>query len=49
MDRNHAQGTGGTATEQADSQGATAKARKEHPEAPQTIIGMQDERGGKGA
>ncbi|KAF2502817.1 hypothetical protein BU16DRAFT_521480 [Lophium mytilinum] len=43
-----ATGEGGTATEQSDSQGATAKAKKEHPEAPDTVIGMQDERGGKG-
>ncbi|KAF2674809.1 hypothetical protein BT63DRAFT_435854 [Microthyrium microscopicum] len=40
-------GEGGNAV-QGDSQGATAKAKREHPEAPQ-VIGMQDERGGKGA
>lgn len=42
-------GTGGTATEQSDTQNATAKAKKDHPEAPDVVIGMQDERGGKGA
>ncbi|KAF2432358.1 hypothetical protein EJ08DRAFT_732448 [Tothia fuscella] len=33
---------------QKDDQNATAKAKKDHPEAPDTVIGMQDERGGKG-
>jgi len=46
---NKASGTGGNATGQNDNEGATAKAKKEHPEAPDTVIGMQDERGGKGA
>jgi hypothetical protein len=46
--RSKANATGGNATGQSDSQGATAKAKREHPEAPQTVIGMQDERGGKG-
>jgi len=49
MKTNHAKSTGGNATERGDTQGATAKAKREHPEAPQTVIGMQDERGGKGA
>jgi len=41
-------GTGGHATEERDSRGAAAKTKKEFPEAPDTI-GMQDERGGRGA
>ncbi|KAK4993451.1 hypothetical protein LTR50_000381 [Elasticomyces elasticus] len=41
--------TGGSATSESDSQNSTAKAKKEHPEAPDVVIGMQDERGGKGA
>jgi len=46
-----AQSSGGVdnTTSESDSTNSTAKARKEHPEAPDTIIGMQDERGGKGA
>jgi hypothetical protein len=40
-------GTGGHATEGSDSAGGAAKAKKEFPEAPDTI-GMQDERGGRG-
>jgi len=32
-----------------DERNATAKAKKEFPEAPDVVIGMQDERGGKGA
>jgi hypothetical protein len=40
-------GTGGHATEGKDSAGGAAKAKKEFPEAPDTI-GMQDERGGRG-
>lgn len=43
------QDTGGSATRQKDERDSTAKAKKEHPEAPDTVIGMQDERGGKGA
>ena len=39
---------GGSATSEADSNNATAKAKKDHPEAPDVVIGMQDERGGKG-
>ncbi|KAK5115345.1 hypothetical protein LTR62_001545 [Meristemomyces frigidus] len=41
--------SGGNTTTQKDEQGATAQAKKEHPEAPDVVIGMQDERGGKGA
>lgn len=41
--------TGGHATEQRDSRNSTQKAKQEHPEAPGVVIGMQDERGGKGA
>ncbi|KAF2185724.1 hypothetical protein K469DRAFT_664684 [Zopfia rhizophila CBS 207.26] len=40
--------TGGSATEQRDSAGGKAKAKKSHPEAPDVAIGMQDERGGWG-
>jgi len=42
------QDTGGSATRQKDERNSTSKAKKEHPEAPDTVIGMQDERGGKG-
>ncbi|KAF2470138.1 uncharacterized protein BDR25DRAFT_304093 [Lindgomyces ingoldianus] len=41
-------GTGGHATEQRDSAGGKAKAKREFPEAPDVAIGMQDERGGRG-
>ncbi|KAK3114785.1 hypothetical protein LTR53_006562 [Teratosphaeriaceae sp. CCFEE 6253] len=44
-----AQDTGGQAVRQKDERNSTAKAKKDHPEAPDVIIGMQDERGGKGA
>jgi hypothetical protein len=40
---------GGTATQRRDSNNSTSQAKKEHPEAPDVVIGMQDERGGKGA
>jgi hypothetical protein len=40
--------SGGQATEGRDSAGGVAKAKKEHPEAPDPAIGMQDERGGRG-
>jgi hypothetical protein len=39
---------GGHATEGRDSAGGVAKAKREHPEAPDPAIGMQDERGGRG-
>jgi hypothetical protein len=39
---------GGQATEERDSAGGVAKAKREHPEAPDPAIGMQDERGGRG-
>lgn len=41
-------GEGGQAMEQRDATKSTERAKKEHPEAPDTVIGMQDERGGKG-
>ncbi|CAN9454032.1 unnamed protein product [Alternaria alternata] len=40
---------GGHATEGKDSAGGKEKAKKEFPEAPDPAIGMQDERGGRGA
>ncbi|CAI6332422.1 unnamed protein product [Periconia digitata] len=40
--------SGGHATEGRDSAGGVAKAKREHPEAPDPAIGMQDERGGRG-
>ncbi|KAH9826022.1 hypothetical protein Tdes44962_MAKER03805 [Teratosphaeria destructans] len=42
------QDTGGHATRQKDERNSTAKAKRDHPEAPDVVIGMQDERGGKG-
>ncbi|KAI9714354.1 MAG: hypothetical protein M1820_000315 [Bogoriella megaspora] len=39
---------GGQATQQKDTTKSTERAKKEHPEAPDVVIGMQDERGGKG-
>ncbi|KAK4546940.1 hypothetical protein LTR36_001672 [Oleoguttula mirabilis] len=47
--RSKAEGTGGQAVQQSDERNSTAKAKKDHPEAPDVVIGMQDERGGKGA
>jgi hypothetical protein len=44
---NKGSASGGHATEAKDSAGGAAKAKKEFPEAPDTI-GMQDERGGRG-
>ncbi|KAF2748579.1 hypothetical protein M011DRAFT_331471 [Sporormia fimetaria CBS 119925] len=41
--------TGGAATEDRDSQDTVAKTKRENPEAPDPAIGMQDERGGRGA
>jgi hypothetical protein len=48
--RDSAKADGGAdnATAQSDTTKSTAKAKKDHPEAPDTVIGMQDERGGKG-
>ncbi|KAK5124813.1 hypothetical protein LTR85_001526 [Meristemomyces frigidus] len=46
--RSKAEGTGGQAVQQSDERNSTAKAKKDHPEAPDVVIGMQDERGGKG-
>ncbi|KAK5140124.1 hypothetical protein LTR32_006988 [Rachicladosporium monterosium] len=42
-----AQDTGGQAVREKDERNATAKAKEEFPEAPDVVIGMQDERGGK--
>lgn len=42
------QDSGGQATRQKDERNSTARAKQEHPEAPDVVIGMQDERGGKG-
>jgi hypothetical protein len=42
------EGSGGHATEGADSAGGMKSAKKEFPEAPDVAIGMQDERGGRG-
>ncbi|TKA60538.1 hypothetical protein B0A49_09969 [Cryomyces minteri] len=44
----HSKGQGGSATSQADERNSTERAKKDHPEAPDVVIGMQDERGGKG-
>jgi hypothetical protein len=43
------EGGADNATARKDSQNSTAKAKKDHPEAPDVVIGMQDERGAKGA
>ena len=43
------EGSGGHATEGKDSAGGVETAKKEFPEAPDPAIGMQDERGGRGA
>ena len=45
----HKEGKGGHATERKDSAGGKDTAKKEFPEAPDPAIGMQDERGGRGA
>jgi hypothetical protein len=47
--RSKSRDEGGAATQEKDTNNATAKAKKDHPEAPDVVIGMQDERGGKGA
>ena len=39
---------GGSATQRKDVDKSTEKAKKENPEAPDVVIGMQDERGGRG-
>ncbi|KAK7529638.1 uncharacterized protein J3D65DRAFT_174010 [Phyllosticta citribraziliensis] len=46
--REHHAGTGGNATARRDELHSTERAKKEHPEAPDVVIGMQDERGQKG-
>jgi len=38
-----------SAASQSDIQNSTQQARKDHPKAPSGIIGMQDERGARGA
>ncbi|KAF2278742.1 uncharacterized protein EI97DRAFT_430993 [Westerdykella ornata] len=38
-------GNGGTATSDRDTKGQVAQAKREHPEAPDPAIGMQDEKG----
>lgn len=47
--RSKSRDEGGTATQRRDANNSTSKAKKENPEAPDVVIGMQDERGGKGA
>ncbi|RMZ70710.1 hypothetical protein GMOD_00000841 [Pyrenophora seminiperda CCB06] len=49
IDSAQKQGEGGHATEGRDSAGGMETAKKEFPEAPDPAIGMQDERGGRGA
>ncbi|KAK8241495.1 hypothetical protein HDK77DRAFT_427379 [Phyllosticta capitalensis] len=44
----HDAGTGGNATARRDETQSTQRAKEEHPEAPDVVIGMQDERGQKG-
>ncbi|KAK8209236.1 hypothetical protein IWZ01DRAFT_483169 [Phyllosticta capitalensis] len=44
----HDAGTGGNATARRDETQSTRRAKEEHPEAPDVVIGMQDERGQKG-
>lgn len=46
--RSRVQDVGGQATREKDERSSTARAKKEFPEAPDVVIGMQDERGGKG-
>jgi len=46
--KSRAEGGTDTTTSQKDTSGSAAKAKQEHPEAPDTI-GMQDERGDRGA
>ncbi|RMY86501.1 hypothetical protein D0861_05903 [Hortaea werneckii] len=46
--RSRAQNTGGQATREKDERNSTKRAKEEFPEAPDVVIGMQDERGGKG-
>ncbi|KAF2151068.1 hypothetical protein K461DRAFT_322380 [Myriangium duriaei CBS 260.36] len=41
-------GSGGQATSQKDSRDNVSRAKQDHPEAPDTAIGFQDERGSKG-
>lgn len=48
LSRSRAQNTGGQATREKDERNSTKRAKEEFPEAPDVVIGMQDERGGKG-
>lgn len=48
VSRSRASDTGGGATRGRDERNSTERAKKDHPEAPDVVIGMQDERGGKG-
>jgi hypothetical protein len=44
-DRARAEGGKDNATASRDTQNATKRTKEEYPEAPDTVIGMQDERG----
>ncbi|TKA26444.1 hypothetical protein B0A50_05280 [Salinomyces thailandicus] len=46
--RSRATDTGGSAPREKDERNSTKKAKEQYPEAPDVVIGMQDERGGKG-
>jgi len=41
-------GTGSDATSRRDEKDSNRRAKEEHPEAPEPVIGMNEERGGKG-
>jgi len=41
-------GTGSAATSRRDEKDSNRRAKEEHPEAPEPVIGMNEERGGKG-
>jgi len=47
-DRAKAEGGKDNTTAERDTTKSTEKAKKDHPEAPDVIIGMQDERGQRG-
>lgn len=47
--KDRASGAGSSqATSEKDDQNHNKQAKKDHPEAPEPVIGMNDERGGKG-
>jgi len=48
LDRAKSKGEGGHAAHEGDERGSVKKAKDDMPEAPDTAIGFQDERGGKG-